>query len=262
MRSPSDARRGAPAREREKRKRDPRARVSRDRSRSRARASLGGAIVTGGAAGIGKAVARLLERDGFEVCTVDLARGATVRGDIRDPDTARRAIASLRRPVAALVNCAGTSEGGVLHELELETWNRVIGVDLTGAFVFMREVAAPMIRAERGRIVNVASTLALRARRGTAAYAAAKAGLVGLTRAAARDLGRYGITVNAVAPGLVLTALGRKVPAHAREKLLEETALGRFAQPEDVAEVIAFLCSDRSKHITGEVIRVDGGQLA
>ena len=240
-----------------------RSRVDRRRTRSAlVRRRARGAIVTGGAAGIGKAVARLLARDGYEVCTVDLARGATVRGDIRDPDTARRAIAALKRPVAALVNCAGTSEGGVLPALALDTWNRVVGVDLTGAFVFTREIAAHMIPHRSGRIVNVASTLALRARRGTAAYAAAKAGLVGLTRAAARDLGRHGITVNAVAPGLVLTALGRKVPPHVRARLLEETALGRFAQPEDVAEVIAFLCSDRARHVTGEVVRVDGGQLA
>lgn len=221
-----------------------------------------GAIVTGGASGIGRAVVRMLRAEGWEVCSVDLRAPADVRGDVRDSETASRAVSFLRAPLGVLVNCAGIAGGGSVERLSREEWDRVLGVDLTGVFVFTQAAAREMIPRKWGRIVNVASTLALRARRGTSVYAAAKAGVAGLTRASARDLGRHGITVNAVAPGLVETRLAREIPAEAREKLLQETALGRFAQPDDVAGVIVFLCSDRARHITGEIIRIDGGQLA
>jgi 3-oxoacyl-[acyl-carrier protein] reductase len=221
-----------------------------------------GAIVTGGAAGIGAAAARCLERDGWEIVTVDLEGAATVRGDVRDADTARRALAALSSPCGALVNCAGVTKGGALPKLSPEEWDLVLSVDLTGAYVFTREIAPALIAAGGGRIVNVSSTLGLRARRGTAAYAAAKAGLIGFTRASARDLGRHNVNVNAVAPGLVETRLAKEIPPEARQRLVEETCLGRVAQPEDVAEVIAFLCSPAARHVTGECIRVDGGQLA
>lgn len=221
-----------------------------------------GAIVTGGASGIGACAAELLKRDGFEVVTVDLDDRATVKGDVRDITTARRAVQALKSPAGVLVNCAGVTKGGMLPDLSPEDWDLVIGVDLTGAFLFTREVSPALIEAGGGRIVNVASTLAIRARRGTAAYAAAKAGLVGLTRASARDLGRHNINVNAVAPGLVETALAERVPPETKQRLVEETCLGRIAQPVDVAEVIAFLCGPASRHITGECIRVDGGQLS
>lgn len=221
-----------------------------------------GAIVTGGASGIGAAAARSLARDGFEVVTVDLDAGATVRGDVRNPETALRALDALRAPVGALVNCAGAPRAGALPGLSREDWDGVLSVDLTGAFLFIREVAPRMAEEGGGRIVNVAATVGMRARRGAAAHAAAKAGLIGLTRASARDLGRRNINVNAVAPGLVETAMTADLPPEKRRALVEETCLGRVGQPEDVAEVIAFLCGPGARHITGEVIRVDGGQLA
>lgn len=230
-----------------------------------AKSAARGAIVTGGAAGIGAAISRCLERDGYLVCVVDVAGNAAVKGDVREAATAQKAVNWLvarGAPVKALVNCAGISLGGPLPRLTQEHWDATLGVDLTGAYVFIREVAPAMTAAGGGRIVNIASTLALRARRGTAAYAAAKAGLIGLTRGAARDLGRDGINVNAVAPGLVETQLTKDIPPETKKKLADETALGRIATPEDVAEVVAFLCAPGSRHISGEVIRVDGGQLA
>ncbi len=230
-----------------------------------AKSAARGAIVTGGAAGIGAAISRCLERDGYLVCVVDVAGNAAVKGDVREAATAQKAVNWLvarGAPVKALVNCAGISLGGPLPRLTQEHWDATLGVDLTGAYVFIREVAPAMTSAGGGRIVNIASTLALRARRGTAAYAAAKAGLIGLTRGAARDLGRDGINVNAVAPGLVETQLTKDIPPETKQKLADETALGRIATPEDVAEVVAFLCAPGSRHISGEVIRVDGGQLA
>lgn len=230
-----------------------------------AKSAARGAIVTGGAAGIGAAISRCLERDGYLVCVVDVAGNAAIKGDVREAATAQKAVNWLvarGAPVKALVNCAGISLGGPLPRLTQEHWDATLGVDLTGAYVFIREVAPAMTAAGGGRIVNIASTLALRARRGTAAYAAAKAGLIGLTRGAARDLGRDGINVNAVAPGLVETQLTKDIPPETKKKLADETALGRIATPEDVAEVVAFLCAPGSRHISGEVIRVDGGQLA
>ncbi|MBI2922327.1 MAG: SDR family oxidoreductase [Planctomycetes bacterium] len=218
--------------------------------------------MTGGASGIGAAAARSLARDGFEVVTVDLDRRARVQGDVRNPETVLRALDVLKTPVYALVNCAGAARPGPVQGLSREDWDGVLGVDLTGAFLFIREVAPRMAEAGGGRIVNVAATIGLRARRGAAAHAAAKAGLVGLTRASARDLGRRNINVNAVAPGVVETAMTADLPAEKKKELAEETCLGRVAQPEDVADVIAFLCGPGARHITGEVIRVDGGQLA
>ncbi|MEK7468634.1 MAG: SDR family oxidoreductase [Planctomycetota bacterium] len=224
-----------------------------------------GAIVTGGASGIGACASKALESEGYVVCRVDLAEPGDVLGDVRAEGTARRALDWLREKGTGpdvLVNCAGITRGAAMPKLTQEDWDLVIGVDLTGAFVFTKAVSPVMAERGGGRIVNVASTLALRARRGTAAYAAAKAGLLGFTRACARDLGPKNINVNAVAPGLVLTRLADEIPAETREKLLAETALGRFATPEDVAGVIVFLCSPAARHVTGETIRVDGGQLA
>lgn len=234
-------------------------------SKRGARAAGKGAIVTGGASGIGAAIARCLERDGYLVCSVDVQGDAEVKGDVRQAETARKAVqwlTSRGAGVKALVNCAGISLGGPLPRLAQEDWDATIGVDLTAAYVFIREAAPAMASAGGGRIVNVSSTLAIRARRGTAAYAAAKAGLLGLTRASARDLGRDGINVNAVAPGLVETRLTKGIPEETKQKLRDETCLGRIAEPGDVAEVVAFLCAPGSRHVTGEVIRVDGGQLS
>ncbi|MCC6740497.1 MAG: SDR family oxidoreductase [Planctomycetia bacterium] len=234
-------------------------------SKRPSKAAARGAIVTGGASGIGAAIARCLERDGYLVCAVDVQEDAPVKGDVREAATARKAVewlAARGACVKALVNCAGISLGGVLPKLAQEDWDATLGVDLTAAYVFIREVAPAIVAAGGGRIVNVSSTLAIRARRGTAAYAAAKAGLIGLTKAAARDLGRDGVNVNAVAPGLVETRLTTGIPEETKQKLRDETCLGRIAEPGDVAEVVAFLCAPGSRHIAGEVIRVDGGQLS
>lgn len=213
------------------------------------------ALVTGGSSGIGLAAARRLSGD-YDVSVVDLRPAPDFRffeADVRDTARAREIVGTLPR-LDALVTCAGTGRDA--------PWEDVLEVDLTGTFNYIAATAPVFERQRSGKVVTVASTLALRARRNLAAHAAAKAGVVGLTRAAARDLGRHNVNVNAVAPGLVESPLAERVPPEVRERLLEETALGRFATPDDVAAVIAFLCSDDARHITGEVIRVDGGQLA
>ncbi len=222
------------------------------------------ALVTGGSSGIGLAVVRRFLAAGYEVSVADLrpAEGARYfQADVRDSARADEIVASLSR-LDILVTCAGISKDAPLDKQTPEQWKDVLDVDLTGTWAYLHAAAPVMKRQGSGKIVTVASTVALRARRGLSNYVAAKAGVIGLTRAAARDLGRYGVNVNAVAPGLVDTPLASAIPPETRAKLAEETALGRIAVPEDVAGVVWFLCSDDARHVTGEVIRVDGGQLA
>ena len=141
-------------------------------------------------------------------------------------------------------------------------WNDVIAVNLTGCFAYCRAVA-PLFRQQvHGKIVNIASINALRGKMGLTNYAASKAGIIALTRTLARELGNKGVNVNCVAPGFVRTEMTAALPKEIVDKAIAETALGRLAEPEDVARVVTFLCSERARHITGEVIRIDGGQCA
>jgi acetoacetyl-CoA reductase/3-oxoacyl-[acyl-carrier protein] reductase len=141
-----------------------------------------------------------------------------------------------------------------------DEWSAVIGVNLTGAFNMIRAVAPGMTAAGYGRIVNVASINGLRGKFGQANYTAAKAGMIGLTKTAARELGPKGITVNVIAPGMVTTAMSLAAPEEIRARALAETVIGRLAEPDDIAAAALFLLSDGARCVTGEVLRVDGGQ--
>lgn len=225
-------------------------------------------LVTGGAGGIGLATARRFAAAGWSCTLVDRTFGPDARGagacieaDVRDRARAEAVVKGLG-DLDALVCCAGLSRDAAIDRMDDALWREVIDVDLTGTFNYVAACAPGFKRRKAGKVVLVASTLAIRARRGLSNYVAAKAGVVGLARAAARDLGRHGVNVNAVAPGLVETALTRDVDEDIKGRLREETCLGRLATPEDVAGVIFFLCSEEARHVTGEVIRVDGGQLA
>jgi 3-oxoacyl-[acyl-carrier protein] reductase len=159
-----------------------------------------------------------------------------------------------------LVNNAGINRDAVVWKMTDEEWDEVLDVSLTGQFNTIR-AAAPIFRRQgSGRIVNIASINGLRGKFGQANYAAAKAGIIALTKSVARELGASGVTCNAVAPGLIETEMTRRLPADVRQKALDEIVLGRIGTPEDVAAVVAFLCSDKARHMTGEVIKVDGGQ--
>ena len=234
-------------------------------------------LITGGMSGIGLATAEAFARAGDRVSIVDLSeetrgselvqasRGHCFRADVRD---CARAQAIVDELVAAagrldvLVNNAGISRDHVLWKMSEAEWDEVVDVDLKGAFNYLR-AAAPVLRQQKsGKVVNVASINGLRGKAGLANYAAAKSGLIALTRVAARELGPSNINVNAVAPGLVDTALTRSLAAEVREQALRETALGRIGTPEEIAHVIFFLCSEQARHITGQVIVVDGGQTA
>ena len=223
------------------------------------------AIVTGAARGIGRAIADTLAEAGATVygfdigipddypygrCAVDIANGADVRA----------AVAALPAAPTLLVNNAGITRDRTLARMSDEEWDAVISVNLTGAFRMIRAVAPLMVNAGFGRIVSITSINGLRGKFGQGNYAASKAGLIGLTKSAAKEFGRKGITVNAVAPGMVMTPMARGLAAEVTAQARGEAALAALAGTEDIAHAVLFLLSDAARAITGEVLRVDAGQ--
>jgi 3-oxoacyl-[acyl-carrier protein] reductase len=241
-------------------------------------------IVTGGATGLGRSVCLEFAQRGAAIAFnyVDLpgrdvaaqallaetaikALGVPVfsaRCDVRKKDEVDRFVAETRERlggVHALVNNAGVAHDGALWRLAEDAWREVLDTNVTGAFNCIQAVA-PHMRSQRyGKIVSVSSHQALRPGFGIANYAASKSALIGLTRSAAVDLGPSNINVNAVAPGFVKTEMLSRLPREVLERAEHESLLGRVAEPEDVARVIVFLCSEAARHITGQVLVVDGG---
>lgn len=232
------------------------------------------AIVTGAARGIGRAIALELAAQGCTVVAVDVdadRAGATAADcgndsigmalDVTDRAAVDAAVADVVArfgQVHVLVNNAGINRDAMLHKMTDEQWDAVIGVDLTAVFLFCRAVGSHMREHSYGRIVNVASASWM-GNIGQTNYAAAKAGVVGLTRSIAKELARKQITANALCPGFILTDMTRALPEKIFEAQVERIPLGRPGEPEDVAEVVAFLASDRARYVTGEVINVGGG---
>lgn len=240
------------------------------------------ALVTGAGRGIGAAIAREFARAGCDVALVELGafdearsladelretgtRAVALRADVSDVGAAEQTVAAAVKAFGRLdhlVCNAGITRDAMIWKMTEEAWDRVIDVNLKGCFAYCRAVSG-LFRAQRhGRIVNIASVNGMRGKAGQANYAASKAGIIALTRTLARELGPKSVNVNCVAPGMVRTEMATKLPPDILEKAIAETALGRIAEPEDVARVVVFLCSEAARHITGEVIRVDGGQLA
>jgi acetoacetyl-CoA reductase/3-oxoacyl-[acyl-carrier protein] reductase len=226
------------------------------------------AIVTGGMQGLGRAIAEALVGRGAEVHCFDWGADGdqtekqfTVHDvDISDAGAVTAAVAALPNPATLLVNNAGITRDRTILKMSDEEWSQVISVNLTGAFNMIRAVAPAMTEAGHGRIVNITSINGLRGKFGQANYTAAKAGLIGLTKTAAREFGGKGITVNAVAPGMVLTEMVEKLPKEMRAKALAETVTGTLVRPVDIANGVLFLLSDAAVMITGETLRIDGGQ--
>ena len=230
-------------------------------------------LITGGASGIGLATAKLFGERGARVYIADLQEPRepvpglqeAFRVDVRRLVQAREAVREILRReerLDVLVCCAGVTRDRVLWKYRTRDWDFVLDVNLKGTFHFLRVVAPVMRRQRGGTIIAVSSINAFRGRFGLCAYSAAKAGIVALTRVAARELGKYGVRVNAVAPGYTNTPLMALYPETFRQRAEQESALGRVAEPEDIAEVIWFLASPASRHITGQTIVVDGGQTA
>jgi 3-oxoacyl-[acyl-carrier protein] reductase len=236
------------------------------------------AIVTGATRGIGAAIAALLAEHGAAVVVSgrDAARlqnavqeleerGASVHGVVADAakreDADRLVEAAKERygRLDLLVNNAGITRDGLLIRMKDDDWDRVMEVNLRGAFLMSRAAAKVMVRQRNGRIINIASTAGAMGNPGQANYSAAKAGLIGFTKATARELAHWGILVNAVAPGLIETDMTAAIPAAAREALLAQVPLKRMGSAREVAEMVGFLAGDGAAYVTGQVFHVNGG---
>lgn len=227
------------------------------------------AVVTGGAGGIGRAIVASLRGAGAAAVSLDLApspdgEAESVACDVRDDESVERAIrmtVDIQGRLDIAVHAAGIARDAVLWKLAPEAWDEVQQVNLRGAFLLLRHAIPEMRRGGAGgRIVLIGSINGSRGKKGTAAYSASKAGLVGLARSVARETGRFDITANVVEPGWVRTALTDAAPEEIRAAALAETQLGAFVEPADVANAVLYLCGEGGRRVTGQILRVDSGQ--
>jgi 3-oxoacyl-[acyl-carrier protein] reductase len=237
------------------------------------------AVVTGGSRGIGRAIVLRLAEQGADVAfsyrgneaaakstageVEKVGRKAVpIQGDATDPaaaDALVKAALDAFGKVDILVNNAGITRDDLIMRMTPEMFREVLETNLFGAFYATKAVTRPMLKAKGGRIVNITSVSGQAGQMGQANYSAAKAGLIGLTKATARELASRGITCNAVAPGFVLTELTQDLPDALKQEITTRTPLGRFGSAEEIASAVAFLCSDEAAFITGQVLAVDGG---
>jgi 3-oxoacyl-[acyl-carrier protein] reductase len=237
------------------------------------------ALVTGGSRGIGRAIVTRLATQGADVAFTykgnagaaaevvaaveALGRKAlAVQGDASQPETAEAVVKQVLEAFAKidiLVNNAGVTRDDLIMRMSIEAWREVLETNLFGAFYMTKAVTRPMLKAKSGRIINITSVSGQAGQTGQANYSSAKAGLIGLTKATARELASRGITCNAVAPGFVLTELTRDLPQPLMDQITAQTPLGRFGTTEEIANAVAFLASDEAAFITGQVLAVDGG---
>jgi 3-oxoacyl-[acyl-carrier protein] reductase len=239
-----------------------------------------GAIVTGGSLGIGRAVALVLAREGCNVAVnyrrhdteakqvvaeiEKLGRkGLAVKADVSSYEDAEKMVQQVVETFGHLdimVCNAGITWDGVIWKMSEKQWDQVITVNLKGYFNYNKAAAVHFKDQKYGKIVNVSSINGMRGKFGQANYAASKGGEIALSKSLAKELGKFNVNVNVVAPGMVLTDMMDAIPPEFKNKALAETVNGRFATPDDVGNLVAFLCSDMSRHVTGEVIKIDGGQ--
>ena len=228
------------------------------------------ALVTGGSRGIGRAIAAELAKAGAQVVigyrsgaedaegVAGEIGGRAVQADVSDPEDAKRLVDEAGE-VDVLVNNAGVTRDGLLARMSDDDWRTVLDTNLGGTFNTCRAVTRGMMKRRSGAIVNVSSVVGLHGNPGQTNYSASKAGVIGFTKALARELGSRGVRANVVAPGYVSTRLTNELPEELKDAMLANTPLGRFGEPEDVAGAVRFLCSDAAAFVTGEVLLVDGG---
>jgi len=238
------------------------------------------ALVTGSGRGIGQAIALALAEHGANVVVNDVVEGSAeqvaaqieekgvaavpVVADITSEDEVKAMVAAVTDrfgQIDILVNNAGITQDNLLMRMSEEQWDTVLAVNLKGAFLCTKAVARLMVKARRGRIINIASVVGLTGNAGQANYSSSKGGLIALTKSTAQELGSRGITCNAVAPGFIETEMTGQLSNEAREQMLGRVPLGRPGQPEDVAGAVVFLASPEAAYITGQVITVDGGMV-
>ncbi len=238
------------------------------------------AIVTGGSIGIGAAIALALAREGCNVAInyrrhdteakevvrkIEAAgrRGLAIKADVASYDDAQNMVQTVVREFGRLdimVCNAGINWDGVIWKMTEEQWDTVINVNLKGYFNYNKAAALVFKDQKSGKIVNISSINGMRGKFAQTNYAASKGGEIAMSKSLARELGKFNVNVNVVAPGMVMTEMAEGIPPEFLTKAMDETALGRFATSEECADLVAFLCSDRARHITGEVIKIDGGQ--
>ncbi len=242
----------------------------------------GVALVTGASRGIGAAIAGGLARAGARVGVnyrtrrdaaaqvveaIAAAGGEAilVEGDISQEASAKAAVQTVVERwgrIDILVNNAGITRDRLLLRMTPEDWDQVLAVDLRGAFLCTKYAMPYLVRQRQGRIVNISSVVGISGNPGQANYAAAKAGLIGFTKAVAREVASRNVTVNAVAPGFITTDMTQQLSEETRQQILSRIPMGRFGSAEEVAEVVVFLCSDGARYITGQVVAIDGGLIA
>lgn len=237
------------------------------------------AVVTGGGRGIGRAIAIRLAEEGADVAVIYRSneseaektkeligetgkRCETFKGDVTSSEDVKKVFDEISETfgrIDILVNNAGVTRDNIMMRMKEAEFDEVIGTNLKGTYLCTKAVMRSMVRARWGRIVNITSVVGLVGNAGQANYAASKAGLIGFTKSVARELAGRSVTANAVAPGYVATALTGSLSDEVKEHILGQTPLGRFGEPEEVAEVVAFLCGEGAGYITGQTIAVDGG---
>ena len=238
------------------------------------------AIVTGGSLGIGSAIALTLAREGCNVAinyrrhdaeakevvrqVEELGRrGLAIKADVASYDDAQNMVQTVVKEFGRLdimVCNAGINWDGVIWKMTEEQFDTVINVNLKGYFNYNKAAAIAFKDQKGGKIVNISSINGMRGKFAQVNYSASKGGEIAMSKSLARELGKFNVNVNVVAPGMVMTEMAENIPPEFLTKAMDETALGRFATSEECADLVAFLCSDRSRHITGEVIKIDGGQ--